>query len=339
MKISSNHESGILLIHKRTFVRVLVWALGLGVPGKAALADDAENLARLRAMPVEQRKALAKNLERFDKLDRPVREAITTLDRQLAETDPIVRLRYQAVLRRYHLWLRTLPEEQRKKLEDAPPDQRLEVVARILKATPPAKSASTVWTQASALSPSTLVQQAYWIKIWFSLTVDERKEVTKVDQANKRLAKLEDFGRRKGILAERHKLEEELKATVDKHLPPRSKVRERFLAQKAQLKSERNRLILEEFLYIRSARPAPVEKTNLTRFANVIPVWIRESFDPLPPDAAESRLTLLYRMIYPEGQELPPPPKEEKKPAAGAGAGPSRPAGPSTPPPGGTTPF
>jgi hypothetical protein len=282
-------------------------------------------------MPVEQRKLLAKNLERFDKLDRKERDAIEALDRELQDADPTVRARYLSVMRRYHLWLRSLPEEKRLQVESAPPDQRLDMVVKLLKSDPAAKSANTVWTQSSALSPKLLLQQAYWIKIWFSLTPEERKPFNNPEHANTRLTKLEELGRRKGITAERAKMEDAMKETVARPLQAQTKLRNQYLTRKAAAKAERGRQLLDELLYVRFAHPAPVDPANLRRFANVIPSWIRESLDPLPPDAAKHRITLLYRMIYPEGEEIPPPPKVEPKEKPGPGGSKAAPGTSGTP--------
>ena len=58
--------------------------MGWIVSGADARADQDENLRRLGSMPLEHRRALAQNLERFDAMGAADREAIRALDRELA---------------------------------------------------------------------------------------------------------------------------------------------------------------------------------------------------------------------------------------------------------------
>jgi hypothetical protein len=59
--------------------------------------------------------------------------------------------------------------------------------------------------------------------------------------------------------------------------------------------------------------PPRVTTENLSRFAASLPPWIRALDDPLPPDEARRRLTVLYRLLYPspaeyvEPKAAPPP--------------------------------
>ena len=100
---------------------LLAVAMGWIVSGVDARADQDENLRRLRSMPLEHRRALAQNLERFDAMGAADREAIRALDRELARQPDADRARYLAVLRRYHLWLQRLPKDKREAIAAAPP--------------------------------------------------------------------------------------------------------------------------------------------------------------------------------------------------------------------------
>ncbi len=70
-------------------------------------------------MPRERRIALSENLERFDKLDPAEQAAIRKLDAEIARKDPVEQARYRALLRRYHLWVNGLTEEQKAQLKEA----------------------------------------------------------------------------------------------------------------------------------------------------------------------------------------------------------------------------
>ncbi len=64
---------------------------------------------------------------------------------------------------------------------------------------------------------------------------------------------------------------------------------------------------LAESLYFTEHPPHSVTAAHLAQFEAEIPGWLRATFDSLPPDDARRRLTVLYRQIYPPGQEIPPP--------------------------------
>jgi hypothetical protein len=66
---------------------------------------------------------------------------------------------------------------------------------------------------------------------------------------------------------------------------------------------------LSESLYFAQNPPQAVAAENLALFESQVPGWLRATLDPLPPDDARRRLTILYRQIYPPGQEIPPPPR------------------------------
>ncbi|MBX6316719.1 MAG: hypothetical protein IRY99_27960, partial [Isosphaeraceae bacterium] len=84
---------------------------------------------------------------------------------------------------------------------------------------------------------------------------------------------------------------------------------------KAQPKAESLRR-LTEYRFLRDHEPAPVSPANLARFVAALPSWIREGLDPLPPDAARRRLQVLYRLVFPPGEEIPAPAPTAAAPSA-----------------------
>jgi hypothetical protein len=77
-----------------------------------------------------------------------------------------------------------------------------------------------------------------------------------------------------------------------------------------QVKANGPAMRLVEASFMLGFHPAPVEPNRLDRFAHAIPPWLLDQLDALPPDAARHRLEILYRLIYPDGQEMPEPAKD-----------------------------
>ncbi|MBX6316006.1 MAG: hypothetical protein IRY99_24300, partial [Isosphaeraceae bacterium] len=181
--------------HRSRAVLPLLILVALAPAGWADEERDAR-LARLRSMPRPQREALARNLETFDRLGPAEQAAIRDLDRRIAEADPVDRKRYYEVLRRYHLWLQTLTPEQRQALAAAPPDRRLDLIARYraeqAKAPPRRETIDLVQI---ALSPLGLWQTALQLKIWFSITPAERKALEQIRAPDERAKQLRQYGK------------------------------------------------------------------------------------------------------------------------------------------------
>src|SRR3954466_2761645 len=100
----------------------LVGALPL--PGSAPIAEAPDGWTRLGAMPPELRSHLANQLKAFDLLSRDEKDSVRALDRKIAAEPEENRAAYYGVLRRYHLWVQSLPEAQRNELNAAPPASR-----------------------------------------------------------------------------------------------------------------------------------------------------------------------------------------------------------------------
>ncbi len=80
---------------------------------------------------------------------------------------------------------------------------------------------------------------------------------------------------------------------------------------------------------------ARIDPANLARFEQALPPWAWESIDFMPPDAAKRRLKVLYRLVFPNGKEMPMPKAAASKPAVDK----PKPAAPPTPPGAGPKPF
>ena len=320
--------------------RTLAWTLLLAGlwPAAVARGDEAENAGRLRAMPRERREALLKNLDAFDALDRDEQAALRRLDEQLAACAPADRERYLAVAHRYHLWLQTLTEEQRRALRAAPAEERTALVARYRaeqrKGEPVPRPGD--WLQVSTLSPMNLEESARQLAIWFELDPQARRQVAQVKGKEERLQRLQELARsqhagfraqriRREFLAEAQTALRDLQGQAKRLESLKGAAVAKNLAKAAPKADRLHRLV--EYRYLRGHRPAPVAAEDLALFEASMAPWVRESLDLLPPEATRLRLQVLYRLVFPPGEEIPrPKPKE-----AGAKAAPAPKQGPPRP--------
>lgn len=309
--------------------------LVLGAATVRAEDEPARNLARLRTIPRAERQALARKLQEFDALGRDQQANLRQLDAQLSELEPAERARYLELAHRYHSWLRRLPEAQRRALAAASPDERLGLVLKLRTEQRQARSVRPYadLLQVSSLNRSPLRATARRLRVWFRLDPKQRAEVQKIkdprrrDQRFQELARELQIGRELGGQRQEFKAEEE---AVRKALGPRL-LKRRPNGGPTASPPEAVWQRLAELRYLKDHPPAPIEPRNLDRFESSMPSWIRETLDPLPPDAARQRLRVLYRLVFPEGQEIPEP----IKPKAPAAPPPRTAAPPSTTP----TPF
>lgn len=311
-----------------SWLLLVLLSLGMStIPG----ADDSANLQRLRAMPRQRREALAQKLREFDALEPDRQAALRRFDEQLTELEPAERARYLELLHRYHAWLQGLPVAQRQAIAAASPEERLGLVLKLRTQERPSRSGrapSTDLIQVSGLNRSPLQSTALRLLVWFRLDPKQRAEVQKLKGPQRRDERLQELARELKIGREFSGQRGEFKAeeeAVRKLLGPRLGKR-RPADGKPASPPEQVWQRLAELRYLKDHPPAPIEPRNLERFESSMPPWIRETLDPLPPDAARQRLRVLYRLVFPEGQEIPAP--DQPKP-------PSRPAPRAVPPPSG----
>lgn len=111
----------------RSSIRSRLAACSLVASSCAALAlvaatwspRESANLERIASMPVEQRQALMAKLAEFDALPADQRAEIKAIDDKLRALPPADQDRLRAELRRYALWLQSLPLDQRDALREA----------------------------------------------------------------------------------------------------------------------------------------------------------------------------------------------------------------------------
>jgi hypothetical protein len=297
---------------------LIVLLLAVGLP---VLAGEVENRQRLETIPLSRRQALVKNLDRFRALPSAEQHAIRELDRRIAEEDPAVRARHLTLLRRYHVWLAGLPEAQRKAIAAASPEERWNLIGEALRAKPeagaaPVRSDARIWTQLTNLSPVLLIDQSHWIRLWLGLTAEQRKEVQKKGLSEpERIRLLEQFGRENGMRDERPELRRAEADDLLRTIEDRPRLKKKFDQSKPAAKRAMVGRINERRALVESAG-AQVSRAQLDQFVKSIPAWLLTPVDSLPPDAASLRMRVLYRMIFPEGTEMPPVEKPTPEPAA-----------------------
>ena len=283
--------------------------------------------SRLGAMPIERRLQLSANLGRFDALPPEDQAAIREIDAALDHADPAIRGRYRAILRKYRAWAAGLDPAKRAELDRArTPDAKLALVAAWRKGeVAPSELARTrlgigVYPGDLGSIPPIVLGNA--LRVWLALDDKSRAQVEAIDQILPRIADLIRIGRQKGIAmdhfpaAAESKLLDQLEANERvravftmyfrrqeqaeaKGDPARPKSGNRPPASAQPLRH------LAESIYFSEHPPVPVGLANLVRFEAALPFWLRNSFDPLPPEDARRRLSILYRQIYPHPSEMP----------------------------------
>lgn len=311
----------------------LVIGLALSLLAGAG-ADEDENWQRLRSMPREQRVVLDKKIREFDSLNRDEKAAVRALDDKLGALPAAERSNYRAVLRRYHLWLQTLSDDQRAQLTGAATHkEKLALMARFRdeQGGGTDSGSTALLFQLADLHGRSPFEVAQMLQFWFALGPDGRSEIDKlgVRDRMKRLFELSQKAKHGPIPQLSKKDEATTSEQLDKSLQTKGWLRNQLKKDSESQAIDRRRLVNN--YYFVANPPKPVTSANLLRFETAMPAWIRMTFDHLTPEEARRRLTILYRLIYPAGEI---PAAGPGKPAPAAKAKKPVPApGPSTVPP------
>ncbi len=314
----------------------------------SARADEQANWERLRSMPRDQRAALLDELKRFDALKPEEQKAIRALDEKMASLPAEDQVRYRSVLRRYHLWLQNLTDAQRSQLSTASPDARLKLVSEFRKKQSEAGSQEFSQTilQLADFGVLPPIETAHQIRIWQKCSPEERKKLEKLTNTAELKTQLNDLGKTYGLRRAEPLLskmdDDALYTRLEAYLQSKGvasflvpKGAEKTYKKREGVKDLRKRALVENYYFILNP-PAPVSAENLWRFDASLPSWIRSSFDHLPSIETRRRLTILYRLLYPPGEEMPAAKsaatkKAEAPKANPAPANPVPPARPATP--------
>jgi len=333
--------------------RILAPALlALAALAPAPVADEAENYRRLQAMPRERRVALAENLERFDKLGPAEQAAIRKLDAEIGRKDAVDQARYRAVLRRYHLWVNGLSDDQKQALRAAEgPEARFNLARKFRlkerEGAPGPRIAGIRIGDYGILGP---YEVANLLQVWNKLTAARKAEIEK--RPHRRQVIDEIKAQARGLDARKFRLSAAEEEFYDARLEKDEAFRKMIApivrrVEEAQRKAEAEKghdaakkkvdakkqaeHPYAEFLYFEDHKPRPVAQKDLERFSASCPSWLHAMLDPLSPDDARDYLTIVYRLLYPHPTEMPAAPKDTRPttPAPPKAAKKAGPVGPS----------
>jgi Protein of unknown function (DUF3106) len=313
----------------------------------AAASEHDPSVERLRNMPGDERSRLLKNLRDFDlELTPEQQAAIREMDRRLAALSPDQRAHYLTVLRRYHAWLSSLPEQRQNELAAKPPGERTALIRKLIQEHPVPLGESPPLLRVIEPGEYSPFEVASAYKIWQLLSERQRAELEHVNAEQTRRESLFRIGAKGKNAIPRettpHDFDEEkwldqTKVYLGRMRPmvmleslAKSKTDETV---KKRVDTLRPEILRRQAInhYVSQAKVRPVDPERLARFIAALPPWIPPSFDSLSPDEARRRLTFAYRLVFPEPEEI----GAIRKPAEGAAkshATPTPKAGtPSTP--------
>lgn len=314
-----------MLTDRRSAIVSLAFLGTLVLTASSPRTEDG-NWDRLRSMPLERRAHLHSQLKAFDLLTNVEKESVRSLDRKLAAEPEEDRGNYYEVLRRYHLWVESLPESKREELNATPPNKRLALVSKIRTEQSATGRRESTYFQLAEIRNISPYNVAELVKIWLELTPAEQAAVSKVAD-NERRPKLLQLGREKKIASVTKPNHAAMELTFDhaiKRFPELKKQSDELV--KVQFKEGFKHRVADHYAFLENP-PAKVKPEQLLLFDRAIPSWVRSGLEPLPPDEARRRLTILYRIIFPAGTEMKP-----KAPARAAVTNdvPARPVAPPT---------
>jgi hypothetical protein len=289
----------------------------------AGAATVDENRQRFLEMSAIARRDLAESLRRFDQDFRPQQQqAIRAIDDRLKALPAEERESYFAASRRFHNWIKGLPERVRDDLLAKPPDQRMATVKALVSKYPlPALEARSP-VDFLETGGTGLFEVASLCKTWLALAPAERRKIDSLPPGGRRGA-LHEAGRDKKIPREltppdydekrwvgqaESRLEEIRAGAENKDWVAKLENRIQAAAIRKGNGKEPMRPFLHRLavnLYVQEHESPPrVDPDRLSRFFAAIPSWVQSTFNAFPADEARRRLTLVYRLVYPHPQEF-----------------------------------
>jgi hypothetical protein len=321
------------------------------IAGADDLLEDARS--RLRGMSPEHRNQLEETLKRFDlQLPAEEQQAIRDLDQQINRLPAEERLRYLAVLRRYHNWLDSLPENVKDTLLAKPPAERLSQIRILLPKYPLPTEITPYVLQLTDLGGGFPFELAREFKIWQSLSADQQREIEKLPSTTQRRNRLLEFGkdfRIRDFRPSDFRLEDwipKAEAKIEELKRALPGLKAAVTAKAAILNDKRNpdvnlpahppilRRLAINLYFLEQPPPHSVAPDRLTQFLAALPPWIRSGFDAYPSDDARRRLTMLYRLAFPYPDEFKPGQSDGHAATATAKRRPATGAAPPPPLPG-----
>jgi hypothetical protein len=287
----------------------------------AAATEYDASFERLQTMPKGERKRLLDNLRDFDlKLTPEQQAAARDLDRRISALSPEQRAQYRTVLRRYHAWLNSLPEQRQNELAAKPPGERTALIRKLIQDYPVSLAETPPILRVAEPGEYNPFEVASAYKIWQGLNEKQRADLDHVNAEHTRREALFRIGARpkKGAIPREttpHDFDEEawiekakshwggMRAMVMLETLAKTKMDETVKKRVDALRPEIQRRQAIN-LYVSQAKVRAVDPERLTRFIAALPPWIASSFDSLSPDEAQRRLTFAYRLVFPEPEEI-----------------------------------
>ncbi len=311
----------------------------------AAGFDRDANLARLASLPQERRLALLENLRKFDLVLTPEkRAALLRIDQKIQTLEPDEQVMYQAVLRRYHNWLESLPDNQRDMVLDKPPLERMAEIKKLLATYPVPRVDTPRLLRLVEIGEFSPFELASIHKIWEALTPGERKNIEQIPAGPRRVEALFEKGAAKNIDRETKPPDFDEAHWISRTEAQLKKSRPSFLLDELKKKGDarRGEILRRQAInvYLVNRHADVVTADRLEQFAAGFPSWIQPSIDTFPPDEARRWLSVIYRLVYPPGTEIKPPPaaaapgpvnRPPGKASGGPPGSPSRKAGSAAP--------
>ena len=113
-------------------------------------------------------------------------KAIRELDQRIAGLAPEERVRYLAVLRRYHNWLDSLPEAVKNSVLDKPVGERMALVKSLIAKYPLPDEGTPAWIAVVDNSVGSPIEQAAMFKVWQEMTPEQRRDFEAQPAGNRR---------------------------------------------------------------------------------------------------------------------------------------------------------
>lgn len=327
----------------------------------AAAAFDAEaNWARLRALPNDRRARLVENIKKFDLVFSGSQQAsLRDLDRRINELPGESRAHYLEVLTRYHNWLNQLPEAKQEELSALPAADRMALVKKLFADYPLSRPLTSRFVRRVDLGEYSAQELASLFMIWRGLTPEKRRDIERLPAIPRCHAEMKKVAVAKGILNDvalpnfdefkAHKNFEDFVRANNRPmllLNELRKKKEAIQEKKEGIQADLARDILRRQamnFYFSEHPPKAVAPERLSAFLAEFPPWLKSVFDAHPPEDAQRRLSVVYRLVFPHPSEIVP----SQKPAAAAPGshpvaeqphGPARPTG-NSPSKRGSNPF
>jgi hypothetical protein len=275
----------------------------------AAGVDLEQNWARLRSMPREARAKLAENLKKFDLVLKPDQQkALRTLDRRIFDLPQAQQAEYLAAMKRFHTWLAKLPDNRRDEVLEKAPAERMTLVRKLAAQYPVPRADTPRFLKIADPGEFSPFELAAIFAIWRDLTPAQRQGVERVPLGPNRFDELFKQGDAKKLpreitpadFDEQHWITEfDSQWKKARALLPLDELKKKQQPRWAQI--IRRQAIN---LYFLKNAPARVTSDRLAQFVASFPAWIQSTFEPYPPDEAQRRLAIVYRLVFPPGTEI-----------------------------------